>query len=284
MPTIHPTDREQRTAWRWRAELLVRRGAAFVLDPADDAKRLTYNHVTIGQRLLDFAVGTGRAFPSHATLAKRTGLSVGTVGTALAMLAAAGLLAWVQTWVPNPAGFHGAKRQGPNLYSFLLPGDSGAPAYDHKRPGVENPSPQSSFLRPVLQAQQHQQVTPTIDAVEARAALDAIAEFFQRHGMLLQLVEKAFGQAGGLGKQATLPRVLIVNEHGGLDDVLLHQTDTLAGDDVKRQAAPTDSFSLIAHVADCLAPAVIPIFPNQCRRLRPSSTSGFPVRKASDCR
>ena len=167
MPTIHPTDREQRTAWRWRAELLVRRGAAFVLDPADDAKRLTYNHVTIGQRLLDFAVGTGRAFPSHATLAKRTGLSVGTVGTALAMLAAAGLLAWVQTWVPNPAGFHGAKRQGPNLYSFLLPGDSGAPAYDHKPCRVGNPSTKSSFPPPIVQ-------TGIPDPAEAKKALEII--------------------------------------------------------------------------------------------------------------
>ena len=132
MPIIHPTNREQRTTWRWRAELLVRRGAAFVLDPGDNAKRLTHNHVAVGQRLIDFAVHSGRAFPSHETLAARTGMSVGTVGTALALLAAAGLLAWVHTWVPNPAGFAGAKKQGPNLYSFLLPGDSGAPAYDHK--------------------------------------------------------------------------------------------------------------------------------------------------------
>ena len=167
VPMIHPTDREQRTTWRWRAELLVRRGAAFVLDPGNDAKRLTYNHVTIGQRLLDFAVGTGRAFPSHETLAKRTGMSVGTVATALNLLAAAGLLAWVQTWVPNPGGFHGAKRQGPNLYSFLLPGDSGSAAYDPKPCRVGNPSTQSSFLRPAVQA-------GIPDTTEARAALEAI--------------------------------------------------------------------------------------------------------------
>lgn len=166
MPTIHPTDREQRTAWRWRAELLVRRGAAFVLDPADGPKKVTYNHLAVGQRLLDFAVGTGRAFPSHSTLAKRTGLSVGTVGTALALLAAAGLLAWVNTWVPNPAGFAGAKRQGPNIYSFLL----ATVAYDHKEPRVGNPSTQASFLRPVLDPPQ----PAMIDATEARAALEAV--------------------------------------------------------------------------------------------------------------
>jgi hypothetical protein len=166
MPTIHPTDRNQRATWRWRAELLARRGAAFVLDEGDDAKRLTYNHVAVGQRLLDFAVGTGRAFPSHETLAKRTGLSVGTVGTALAMLAAAGLLAWVNTWVPNPDSFPGAKRQGPNLYSFMMPDDPGGFAYDYKPCRVGFPSTQSSFLRPVQPA--------TIDAVEARAALEVV--------------------------------------------------------------------------------------------------------------
>ena len=181
MPIIHPTNREQRTTWRWRAELLVRRGAAFVLDPADGPKKVTYNHLAVGQRLLDFAVGTGRAFPSHATLAKRTGLSVGTVSTALALLAAAGLLAWVHTWVPNPAGFAGAKRQGPNVYSFLLPGDSGAPDYDHKKPGLQNPSTKSSFLRPIAQ--------PGIpDATEARAALEAIRT--RRAGMIGQLLMK----------------------------------------------------------------------------------------------
>ena len=142
--------------------LLVRRGAAFVVDPADGPKKVTYNHLAVGQRLLDFAAGTGRAFPSHATLAARTGLSVGTVGTALALLAAAGLLAWVQTWVPNPAGFHGAKRQGPNLYSFQMPADPGAIAYDHKACRVGNPSTQSSFLRPSMQPQQHNRSPPPL--------------------------------------------------------------------------------------------------------------------------
>lgn len=169
MTKFHPTDREQRTAWRWRAELLVRRGATFEVEPGDGPKKLTYNHTAIGQRLLDFAVSTGRAFPSHDTLAKRTGMSASTVGTALKLLAAAGLLAWVQTWVPNPGGFPGAKRQGPNVYSFMLPADSLAAPYDRKPSGLQTPSPQSSFLRGAEQV-----ATPT--TTEAQAALEAVRQ------------------------------------------------------------------------------------------------------------
>ena len=39
MPMIHPTDREQRTTWRWRAELLVRRGDMLQPRPTHPAQQ-----------------------------------------------------------------------------------------------------------------------------------------------------------------------------------------------------------------------------------------------------
>ena len=138
MPEIHPRDREQRATWRWRADRLVRRGAAFVIEAGGPAVRLNYNHVAAGNRLLDFGAGTGRVYPSHATLANRIGKSIETVQTALKLLAAAGLLAWAHTWIPNPDGFAGAKMRGPNVYAFALPDEGAVPPYKQENPRALN--------------------------------------------------------------------------------------------------------------------------------------------------
>jgi len=64
--------------------------------------------------------------------------------------------------------------------------------------------------------------------------------------MLLQLIEERLGQVGPLHKQAALG-VVVLDEHAGVEDVLVDQAGAVALPDLKGQATTRDPLGLVAN-------------------------------------
>src|SRR4051794_22597270 len=79
--------------------------------------------------------------------------------------------------------------------------------------------------------------------------------FFQRHWVLLELLEEALGQLGSFERKATLSVTFLnVNEKRLVDYRLLHQSRAAAArGDVERQLAAADSLRLITNALTRLA-------------------------------
>ncbi len=65
---------------------------------------------------------------------------------------------------------------------------------------------------------------PTVDIERKRVVGDlTYRRLLDRDGMLLQLIEKGLRQAGLFDEKATLS-IVVLNEHAGIEDVLVDQT------------------------------------------------------------
>ena len=78
------------------------------------------------------------------------------------------------------------------------------------------------------------------------------SRFFDRNRVSFKLVEEGLREACFLHEQATLDAV-VLDEHAGIQDMLVHETGSRALLDLKREAAAGNPLGLVTHGNHLLA-------------------------------